>query len=124
MNRAVFLAGPKSAKSAKPKKATLTKARVEACRKADSIVNRAVLEEKLQMEIWQFPVILLPLDFGGKGEAIVLRPVQSKEAMTAEFYKMEPETLGEISKHVKKVKGVGAVLYDITNKPPATIEWE
>lgn len=124
INRVVFLASPKSVQGIKPKKAFLERERVNTCRKADSIVNKTILEKKMQMEIWQFPVILLPLDVDGKGEAVVLRPVQSKEAMTAAFYKMKPEIVKEIAKKIISLKGVGAVLYDVSNKPPATIEWE
>jgi len=61
---------------------------------------------------------------GAGGEAIVLRPVESEEAMTANFYRMKWELLNELVGRLKTVRGVGAIFYDITNKPPATIEWE
>ncbi|MFH1234269.1 MAG: glutamine-hydrolyzing GMP synthase [Candidatus Diapherotrites archaeon] len=124
INRVVFLAAPADVKKAKAKKAFVDEKRTELCRKADSIANRIVLEKGIQAGIWQFPVILLPIDIDKKGEAVVLRPVQSKEAMTAEFYKMEPEILKAMASEIAKTKGVGAVFYDITNKPPGTIEWE
>ena len=75
-------------------------------------------------KIWQFPTILLPLKANSAGETIVLRPVESKEAMTAKFYPMEESILREIAEKILAVEGIGAVLYDVTHKPPGTIEWE
>lgn len=124
INRVVYLVKPKKLKKIKPKKAFLEKNRVNACREADNSVHNTIMEKKIQMEIWQFPVILLPLNIGEKREAIVLRPVKSKEAMTAEFYKMKPKILEEIAEKILKEKEIGAVFYDVSNKPPATIEWE
>ncbi|MEM0360112.1 MAG: glutamine-hydrolyzing GMP synthase [Candidatus Diapherotrites archaeon] len=124
INRVVFLVIPENVKKIKAKKAFVDKKRTELCRKADAIANKIALEKGIQAEIWQFPVVLLPIQVNGKGEAVVLRPVQSKEAMTAEFYKMEPQILKEMASSIMKTSGIGAILYDITNKPPATIEWE
>ncbi len=75
-------------------------------------------------EIWQMPVVSLPLlDSQGK-RAFVLRPICSRDAMTASVYRMEPNLLQEMSSKVLDVPGVGPLLYDLTTKPPATIEWE
>ncbi|MCX6798861.1 MAG: GMP synthase, partial [Candidatus Diapherotrites archaeon] len=60
----------------------------------------------------------------GVGEAVVLRPIESKEAMTARFFPMPKKVLSEITGKIMKLRGVGAVFYDVTHKPPATIEWE
>ena len=57
-------------------------------------------------------------------ESILLRPIESKEAMTVNFYQMNLDILKEITDSILELPGVDAVLYDITNKPPATIEWE
>ena len=84
-----------------------------------------LIEEKnLMQEIWQFPVVLLPINFNEKGEGIILRPVYSKEAMTAKFAKIDKPILEEISKKILSIEGIGTVLLDISHKPPATIEWE
>ena len=74
-------------------------------------------------QIWQFPVVIVPVQANYKlKELVVLRPVESTEAMTANFYRMDRKVLGRM---VGKLKSnVSAVLYDITNKPPGTIEWE
>jgi len=124
LNRVVFALHPKKVKKVEPVKAALSKKRLDLLREVDVIVHEEVMNAKLYRNIWQFPVILLPLKVNGKGEAIVLRPVESREAMTAKFYKMKPEVLEKIVKRLSKLKGIGAVFYDVTNKPPATIEWE
>ena len=82
-------------------------------------------EAKIQRNIWQFPTVLIPLSIGGKrGESVVLRPVCSEEAMTANFYQMPWPKLKTLVARLSKVKGITGIFYDITNKPPATIEWE
>lgn len=105
------------------KEAYLTRQRLDLLRKVDSAVDKVVKKYNLIGEMWQFPVILLPVTFGS-GESVVLRPIQSQEAMTVNFYPMDKKVLLEMVDAVLAVKGIEAVFYDITNKPPATIEWE
>ncbi|MFH1425875.1 MAG: glutamine-hydrolyzing GMP synthase [Candidatus Kerfeldbacteria bacterium] len=106
------------------KEGYLTRDRLEILREADNVVFDLVQEHGLYDKIWQFPVIMLPLTFTGKGEMIVLRPIESQEAMTVNFYQMEKKVLKEMADEIMKIDGVDAVFFDITNKPPATIEWE
>lgn len=124
INRVVWLVKPEKIEKIKLLKADLNRERIEMLREADAIVMRKIKEHKIMGKIWQFPTVLLPIDADGKGESIVLRPVESKEAMTVDFYKMKKEILEEIACEIMKIMGVGAVLYDVTSKPPATIEWE
>ena len=98
--------------------------RIEKLKEADSLVNWILNDKEIYNEVWQFPVILLPIDFNSGGEVIVLRPVYSKEAMTAKFAKLGSVILDEMVDKILEVKGIGAVMLDITHKPPATIEWE
>src|SRR3989344_672179 len=100
----------------------LTKERLDLLRKADDVVN-SHLDRKMYTRIWQFPVVLAPLSFSG-GESIILRPVESKEAMTANWAHLPEDVLKSISKELLAIKGIDAVFYDVTNKPPGTIEWE
>lgn len=102
----------------------LTKDRLDILREADNIVTEIIKQKKAYHKIWQFPVILLPLTFSGKGETIVLRPIESREAMSVCYYPLDKKILKLIVSKLLKIKGVEAVLYDVTNKPPATIEWE
>lgn len=124
VNRVVFLISPKKVKSAELKKAYLTEERVLKLQKADAIATGIADAGDFAGEIWQFPVVLLPIDFNGNGEGAVLRPVSSREAMTAKFYPLDKKTLLEMAEKIMEIKGIGAVLLDVTHKPPATIEWE
>jgi len=105
------------------KRGYLTKTRLHILQQAEKIVQEVVIEFGIYDDIWQFPVILLPLSFG-QGETVVLRPFESREVMTANFYPMPQEVLQKMVKRILQVEGIGAVMYDITNKPPATTEWE
>ena len=70
-------------------------------------------------------VILLPLTVDGSGkEMIVLRPVSSEEAMTAEFFRLDKEFAESLADNIMKKCKVSAVFFDVTHKPPGTIEWE
>jgi len=85
---------------------------------------KTILDGGLEREIWQFPTVLLPVDVNNRGhESVVLRPICSEEAMTANFYKMPPAILNELVNKMTELD-VSGVFYDITNKPPGTIEWE
>lgn len=105
------------------KEAYLTRDRLDLLREADAIVDRHVRANNLYEKIWQFPVILLPMIVDG-GESIVLRPIESQEAMTVNFYHMQEEVLRAMAEEILALDGISAVFYDVTNKPPATIEWE
>lgn len=103
--------------------ATLTKDRLDLTREADAIAHEIMNAHGIDKDIWQFPVVLAPLSLQG-GEVIVLRPIESREAMTANFYRMDRTILTEMITKLAALRGVDAVFYDVTNKPPATIEWE
>lgn len=114
----------------------LTSQRIATIQKADKVVMDYIIEAGIDKDIWQFPTVLIPVGVnwvGGRGaggdnasggESIVLRPVCSEEAMTANFYQMDSEKLDELVKRLKAVEEVTGIFYDITNKPPGTIEWE
>jgi GMP synthase (glutamine-hydrolysing) len=89
----------------------------------DAVVGRVTRQHKQYNYIWQFPVILAPLSLHG-GESIILRPIESREAMTVNFYHMPLKTLREIASQIMQISGIDLLLYDVTNKPPGTIEWE
>ncbi len=101
----------------------LTKERLNLLREINDILEQEIRKAKIYDKIWQFPVILVPLTLNG-GESIILRPVESREAMTANFYKMSKSVLTKITYQIAKFTKIDAVFYDVTNKPPATIEWE
>ena len=85
----------------------------------------AILREETDhiSEIWQMPIVALPL-FQNSKQAFVIRPVCSTDAMTASVFEMEFMEFKRLSKLIQKIDRVGNLLYDITTKPPGTIEWE
>ena len=103
---------------------SLTPERIARLRRADAIVRRLSHESGYDHQVWQFPVILIPLGTEEKPDAIVLRPVDSVDGMTAQSVTMPAELLGRICAEVMGVEGIAGVFYDLTHKPPGTIEWE
>jgi len=103
--------------------ATITRERIELLRQADFIARSEIEHVNLAGTVWQFPVVLAPLAFQN-GESIILRPVNSVDGMTASFASLPAPLLQTISGNILRLPGVDAVFLDITNKPPATIEWE
>ena len=107
--------------------------RLEILRKADAIVREEVTAAGLDRSIWQFPVVLLAdvrsvgVQGDGRtyGHPIVLRPVSSEDAMTADWSRLPHDLLATISTRItNEVREVNRVVLDITSKPPGTIEWE
>ncbi len=104
--------------------ATLTEDRLDRLRQADAIVRRLSHESGFDHEVWQFPVVLIPLGTEARRDSIVLRPIDSVDGMTARAIRMPEPLLSQIAKELSQIEGIGGVFYDLTNKPPATIEWE
>jgi GMP synthase (glutamine-hydrolysing) len=111
----------------------VTRERLELLREADAIVRAELSAAGLDGEIWQCPVVLLAdvrsvgVQGDGRtyGHPIVLRPVSSEDAMTADWTRLPYELLARISNRItNEVAGVNRVVLDVTSKPPGTIEWE
>lgn len=111
----------------------VTKARLDILRAADAIVREEITSAGLDAEIWQCPVVLLAevrsvgVQGDGRtyGHPIVLRPVSSEDAMTADWTRVPYEVLAKISNRItNEVPEVNRVVLDVTSKPPGTIEWE
>jgi len=106
--------------------------RLAVLREADAIVQEEVQRAGLEREVWQAFAVLLPVrtvgvmgDFRTYAEVIALRAVTSQDAMTADWARLPYELLARISSRIiNEVKGVNRVVYDISSKPPSTIEWE
>lgn len=123
VNRVCLLVTPESIEKIAARSGYLSDARIKLTQKLDDIVMRFAEKNKIMGEVWQFPSVLVPLSINGvKKDAVVLRPICSDEAMTAHFYKMSYPKLSALTKLLKS--SVSGVLFDITNKPPGTIEWE
>jgi GMP synthase (glutamine-hydrolysing) len=125
VNRAIGLAGAhyKLAEMS-VHAATLTKQRLARLRDADAIVRRLSHESGFDNQVWQFPVVLIPLGSAARPDSIVLRPIHSVDGMTAQSVPMEPALLEQMTQELLQIEGIAAVCYDLTHKPPATIEWE
>jgi GMP synthase (glutamine-hydrolysing) len=102
---------------------TLSRQGLDLLREADACVRDILASYDTQNRIWQCPVVLLPL--GRQGErTIAIRPVESHDGMTAQYAKLPIDVLERLAARVLALPGIGALLYDVTNKPPGTIEWE
>jgi GMP synthase (glutamine-hydrolysing) len=104
--------------------ATITAARLDRLRRADAIVRELCHRSGFEQKVWQFPVILIPFGTGEHPDAVVLRPIDSVDGMTAQSVIMPEALLEEMTRALLGIEGVSAVLYDLTHKPPGTIEWE
>jgi len=111
----------------------VTAARLSVLREADAIARAELSAAGLDRDIWQCPVVLLAdvrsvgVQGDGRtyGHPVVLRPVSSEDAMTADWTRVPYEVLERISTRItNEVREVNRVVLDITSKPPGTIEWE
>lgn len=105
-------------------KAEVTTDRLTILRDVDDCVTKALIDNQEYDQVWQMPVVMLPLADALGRWVVVLRPVKSTEAMTARFLPLGEKTLNQIVASISALQSVAAILYDITHKPPGTIEWE
>ncbi len=110
----------------------VTPERLEILRAADAIIQDEVRAAGFEREVWQAFAVLLPIrtvgvmgDFRTYAHVIALRAVMSQDAMTADWERLPYDLLGRISNRLSnEVQGVNRVVFDISSKPPSTIEWE
>jgi GMP synthase (glutamine-hydrolysing) len=107
--------------------------RLEILRRADLIAREELTAAGLDRDVWQFPVVLLAdvrsvgVQGDGRtyGHPVVLRPVSSEDAMTADWSRLPYDLIAKISNRItNEVAEVNRVTLDVTSKPPGTIEWE
>jgi GMP synthase (glutamine-hydrolysing) len=108
------------------------KQKLDILREADDIFISAIRKNNLYNKIWQAFAVLLPVQsVGVMGDSrtyefvLALRAVTSVDGMTADWYQFDHDFLADVSNTIiNKVRGINRVVYDISSKPPATIEWE
>jgi GMP synthase (glutamine-hydrolysing) len=110
----------------------ITPERLRVLREADLRVREEIMKMENHLEVWQYFAVLLPIQsVGVMGDdrtyenVVAVRAVQSRDGMTADWFKLPYTVLDSISSRIiNEVKGVNRVVYDISSKPPSTIEWE
>ena len=121
INRVVISLADLGAERFELRETFVARAGLDRLRQVDAILHRRLAGIP---DIWQAPVISLPLFDAAGNQAFVLRPVCSRDAMTADVYPIDFGMLAELAREIRAVPGAGALFYDVTTKPPGTIEWE
>ena len=125
INRVLFQLGPQRRIGQRLREGFLTRERLDLLRDADAIVMDALDGHDLMAQVTQMPTVLVPLSSDGNAESIVLRPITTDDFMTADWFEFPHSVLQRVSTRIiNAVQGVNRVVYDISSKPPATIEWE
>jgi GMP synthase (glutamine-hydrolysing) len=124
INRVILQLGPARRLRQRLKAAYLTRPRLDLLRQADDLVMTALQNHNLMEQVTQMPTVLLPLSSDGVEESVVLRPITTDDFMTARFDQLPVSYLEEVTAGLLALNGIEAVYYDVTNKPPGTVEWE
>ncbi len=131
VNRVIYLIVPDTPPDLRLKRSFLSRERLDVLREADAIAMQAIADAGLDGRaddhpgaVSQMPTVLLPLTADGQSETVVLRPVTTPDFMTARFAELPRELLLKMGESILSLPGIGAVLFDVTHKPPGTVEWE
>jgi GMP synthase PP-ATPase subunit len=125
LNRALLLLGDELPKQCRPLAATMTRDRLDLLRVCDDLMMSALRRHGLYDQVWQCPTVLVPLEVDGRGrELCIVRPILSERAMTATAARLPRKLLDEVRAQIIALTEISAVAYDLTSKPPGTIEWE
>ncbi len=124
VNRVVYAVSAAESPRYELERAFVTRARLDMLRRIDHRATELLHEHGQYDGIWQMPVIVLPLVNAVGKQCVVLRPVASREAMTARFVPLNGAVLEGICDTAQAMSAVGDIFVDVTHKPPGTIEWE
>ena len=105
--------------------AYMTADRLDLLREADHLMMEGLKRHEIYDEVWQCPTAMIPLEIDGRGrELVVIRPIHSARAMTARPAQLPDALLDELRQSIGALPGVSGLAFDLTSKPPGTIEWE
>jgi len=125
LNRALWNLGPEMPGAFRPLAAGMTRERLDLLRECDHLVMEGLRRHGLYDRIWQCPTVLVPLEIDGRGrELCIVRPVLSERAMTATAAELPGPLLDELRRDILALPHISGLAYDLTSKPPGTIEWE
>jgi len=124
INRVIYLLGPQLRPAQRLKPGYLTRERLDLLRQADTLAMEALERHQLMQVVTQMPTVLVPLAANGQAESVVLRPISTDDFMTARFSILPQAFIDDVTAGLLALDGVEAVYYDITHKPPGTVEWE
>jgi GMP synthase (glutamine-hydrolysing) len=125
VNRGLWNVGPRMPATLRPRAATVTRDRLDLLREADAIVTELMGRHRVYDEIWQCPVVFVPLELDGAGrEFCIVRPIFSERGMTAAPARFPDAMVAELRDRILRLPGVSGLALDLTSKPPGTIEWE
>ena len=124
INRVILKLNGPDLKQGQLQKTFITRPRLNILKCADAIVIHELKTANLYYKIWQCPVVLLPFGTKGSPGSLVLRPIVSREAMTGHAFLLPETVIKKIINKLKRLPKISYIFYDLTNKPPGTIEWE
>lgn len=125
VNRCLRWLGPGRPSAFRPLAATVTRERLDRLRQADAVVMDGLRRHGLYDAIWQCPTVAVPLAVDGRGEELVIvRPIRSERGMTATPAELPAALLAELTDRLLALPWVSGLAFDLTTKPPGTIEWE
>ncbi len=125
INRTLWNLTPEMPTAFKLLAATMTKDRLDLLRECDHLMMDGLRRHNLYGEVWQCPTVLVPVEIDGKGQELcILRPIHSERAMTATAARLPLALLAELRDSIMALPGISGLAYDLTSKPPGTIEWE
>ena len=125
INRTLWNLGDALPSTMRTLAATMTPDRLDLLRECDHLMMDGLRRHGLYDQIWQCPTVLVPLEIDGRGrELCILRPIHSERAMTATAARLPLALLKELHDAITALPGISGLAYDLTSKPPGTIEWE
>ncbi len=125
INRALWNMGDRMPENFRLQPASMTSDRLDLLRECDHLMMDGLRRHNLYGKIWQCPTVLIPLEVDGVGkELCILRPIHSERAMTATAACLPAKLLKELQASITALPGISGLAYDLTSKPPGTIEWE